>query len=57
MPLLDDLWGLSVIVAPKFVKFDPWAWHKKTRDNVCHVFSSFSRNGLREHVCPFEVLK
>ena len=41
MPLFDDF---SAIIAPNFVKFDLWAWHKKRSDNI---FSSFSLKGLR----------
>ena len=35
MPLFDDLLeDFSAIFAPNFVKFDPWAWHKKRSDNI-----------------------
>ena len=36
------------------MKFDPWFWQKKRSDNI---FSSFSPNGFRAELCPFEVPK
>ena len=49
-----DFFEIYMALAPNFVKFDPWVWHKKRSDDI---FSSFPRRVLGLNYAPLKFSK